>query len=103
MACLSVSGWPQGISDQRPSCRVPARADRLRGSTVSSPTLGELTVEPRSRSARAGTRHEGRWSLIPWGHPDTERHAIACPRLLLHRYGVVTRLLALWAHRSPAF
>jgi ATP-dependent Lhr-like helicase len=40
-------------------------------------------------------RPEGRWSLIGWGHPDPEERAVFCAALLLHRYGVVARELAL--------
>jgi ATP-dependent Lhr-like helicase len=40
-------------------------------------------------------RPEGRWSLVPWGRPDPEGHAVYLASLLLHRYGVVARELAL--------
>ena len=49
---------------------------------------------------RAGGRPEGRWALLAWGTPDTETRAIHQASLLLERYGVVTRELALldpWA------
>jgi ATP-dependent Lhr-like helicase len=38
---------------------------------------------------------EGRWSLIAWGSPDTETRALHHAYLLLERYGVVARELAL--------
>jgi ATP-dependent Lhr-like helicase len=38
---------------------------------------------------------EGRWSLIPWGQPETEARALFEVQLLLERYGVVTRDLAM--------
>ena len=37
---------------------------------------------------------EGRWSLIPWGHPAPEEQAIQAARRLLVRYGVVAREIA---------
>jgi ATP-dependent Lhr-like helicase len=37
---------------------------------------------------------EGRWSLLPWGHPKPEEHAVFRATLLLHRYGIVARELA---------
>jgi len=37
---------------------------------------------------------EGRWSLLPWGHPQPESRIIFLAKLLLHRYGVVSRELA---------
>jgi ATP-dependent Lhr-like helicase len=37
---------------------------------------------------------EGRWSLVPWGHPQPEAFALFCATLLLHRYGVAARELA---------
>lgn len=48
------------------------------------------------RSLRPGISAvpEGRWSLIPWGHPDLEARLVFCAELLLKRYGVVTRELA---------
>jgi ATP-dependent helicase Lhr and Lhr-like helicase len=38
---------------------------------------------------------EGRWSLVPWGQPDMARRALFATHLLLRRYGVVARELAL--------
>jgi len=40
-------------------------------------------------------RPEGRWSLLPWGRPEAEAHAVARASLLLNRYGIVARELAL--------
>jgi ATP-dependent Lhr-like helicase len=46
-------------------------------------------------AVRAPHRAEGRWSLVAWGRPEAEAHAVAQARLLLNRYGVVARELAL--------
>jgi ATP-dependent Lhr-like helicase len=46
------------------------------------------------RAARP-SRPEGRWSLLPWGRPEPEAHAVAMASLLLTRYGIVARELAL--------
>ena len=43
----------------------------------------------------ASRRPEGRWSLIPWGRPDPETHAVFLASVLLQRYGVAARELAL--------
>lgn len=43
----------------------------------------------------AARRPEGRWSLVPWGHPDAAPHAVFLVSVLLQRYGVVARELAL--------
>src|SRR4029079_420930 len=40
---------------------------------------------------------EGRWSLLPWGQPDAESTAVSNATLLLDRYGIVARELALLA------
>jgi ATP-dependent Lhr-like helicase len=47
-----------------------------------------------ARSRRAALRPEGRWALLPWGHPDPEAHALFLTTLLLERYGIVARELA---------
>ena len=44
---------------------------------------------------RAPRSPEGRWSLLAWGHPETEAHAVFQASLLLRRYGIVARELAL--------
>lgn len=38
---------------------------------------------------------EGRWSLVPWGRPDPESQALFQARVLLGRYGIVAREMAL--------
>jgi ATP-dependent Lhr-like helicase len=40
---------------------------------------------------------EGRWSLIAWGQPDPETAAFVQARMLLARYGIVARELAILA------
>jgi ATP-dependent Lhr-like helicase len=47
------------------------------------------------RRPGSGLRPEGRWSLLPWGRPEPEAHAVAMASLLLTRYGIVARELAL--------
>ncbi len=53
-----------------------------------------LLRAPRS-ALRAPRSPEGRWSAIAWGHPEAEAHAVFLASLLLNRYGVVARELAL--------
>jgi ATP-dependent Lhr-like helicase len=49
----------------------------------------------RTLRRRATLRPEGRWSLLPWGRPEPEELALVQATLLLQRYGVVARELAL--------
>jgi ATP-dependent Lhr-like helicase len=54
------------------------------------------------RARRASLLHpEGRWSLIPWGRPDAAAHSIFAAELLLQRYGIVARELALLDAAMP--
>jgi ATP-dependent Lhr-like helicase len=57
---------------------------------------GELRAFLRD-AGRRQTRSwpEGRWSLLAWGQPDAETAALFQARLLLERYGVVARELAI--------
>jgi ATP-dependent Lhr-like helicase len=52
---------------------------------------------PSMRSLRrsASQKPEGRWAALRWGHPTPEETAVAQCGLLLDRYGVVARELAL--------
>src|SRR5579871_1968899 len=59
----------------------------------------------RRRHGRRTTDHgpmtEGRWSLVRWGQPDAESHAVFRASLLLHRYGIVARELAFLDEAMP--
>jgi ATP-dependent Lhr-like helicase len=48
-----------------------------------------------SRRRREALRPEGRWFVLNWGHPDPETQAINQATLLMNRYGVAARELAL--------
>ena len=48
-----------------------------------------------SRRRREQAKPEGRWFLLGWGRPDLEAQAVHQATLLLERYGVATRELAL--------
>ncbi len=48
-----------------------------------------------SRRRRDNTWPDGRWSLLPWGQPDAASMAFFQARLLLDRYGIVARELAM--------
>ena len=52
---------------------------------------------PSLRTLRRGAeaRPDGRWSLLPWGHPTPEEQVLFQAGLLLQRYGVAARELAL--------
>jgi ATP-dependent Lhr-like helicase len=52
-------------------------------------------IARHSRPHSLGGRLEGRWSLLVWNLPEIEGQAIQHTWLLLHRYGIVARELAL--------
>jgi ATP-dependent Lhr-like helicase len=57
---------------------------------------GELRAFLHDSRRRQNTAWpEGRWSLVGWGCPDPEQAAFFQARLLLERYGIVSRELAL--------
>jgi ATP-dependent Lhr-like helicase len=49
----------------------------------------------------AARRPEGRWALLPWGRPDAESQAVFLAGVLLERYGVAARELALLDPAMP--
>ncbi len=70
-----------------------SRADEERSaSTVTALSRGSLRTGNRRRLF---SRPEGRWSLIAWGRADTAHLAVFQAELLLGRYGVAARELAL--------
>ena len=71
-------------------------ATGVRGRRGLSTMLKPARVRPR-----LGSRPEGRWALIPWQRPDLETQAFFAARLLLQRYGLACRELALLDDRLP--
>jgi ATP-dependent helicase Lhr and Lhr-like helicase len=69
----------------------PAEAAPLTPHRLPVPGRGPL----RDLRRRAGGRPEGRWALLPWGRPEPEELAVLQATLLLERYGIVARELAL--------
>ena len=55
----------------------------------------------RSRAPARSRRPEGRWSLLPWARPDMETQALFLAEVLLERYGIVSRELALLDELMP--
>jgi ATP-dependent Lhr-like helicase len=76
---------------------VIRRGDASGDGTVLPPRRAPMSRFPRRGAA--GPRHriapEGRWSLIPWGQTEPETHAVFLASLLLRRYGIAARELAL--------
>jgi ATP-dependent Lhr-like helicase len=66
----------------------PPAAEEANGPRGRPPSL-------RALRRRAGLHPEGRWSVLEWGHPRPEEHAVARAALLLQRYGFAARELAL--------
>jgi ATP-dependent Lhr-like helicase len=75
-------------NDQLDVLRRGEAADAPADTTKRGPSL-------RSLRRTATLRPEGRWSLLRWGRPSPEEHAVAQCHLLLQWYGVVARELAL--------
>jgi ATP-dependent Lhr-like helicase len=66
-----------------------------RGSRIEDRGLTNTLRDPRSSLRPRRLRPEGRWSIVPWGKPDPEHQAVFQASLLLQRYGIVARELAL--------
>jgi ATP-dependent Lhr-like helicase len=70
-----------------------------RGARVAEPGTPRTALLRGARAAfrppPSPARAEGRWSLLPWGQPDAESHAVLQASVLLNRYGIVARELAL--------
>jgi ATP-dependent Lhr-like helicase len=61
-----------------------------------APRVDNLGALMRRRSPRRSPQHpEGRWSIVPWGRPEPEALAVTQASLLLQRYGIAARELAL--------
>src|SRR5262249_53545069 len=59
-------------------------------------TSGLLSPLRKTASRRPSSAlPEGRWALIPWGQSDVETQAVYQAELLLQRFGIVARELAL--------
>ncbi|MCI0462257.1 MAG: DEAD/DEAH box helicase, partial [Gemmataceae bacterium] len=82
-----------------------ARIDRQAAETGERapplPLRSALLHARTSMRRRAAQSPEGRWSLLPWGRPDTEEHAVFRAEVLLQRYGIVARELALLDPAMP--
>src|SRR5207248_4997159 len=65
------------------------------GAAEAGPPALPRIPSPRGSQRRAAPRPEGRWSALPWGRPEPEALAVAQAGLLLRRYGVGARELAL--------
>jgi ATP-dependent Lhr-like helicase len=66
-----------------------------RPATIGQRRSASRLMRPAATRPRVVSRPEGRWSLIPWSHPDAEAAAVAAARRLLDRYGIAARELAL--------
>lgn len=69
-----------------------------RGEDTAGPAEGRTAAHRRTALAprrRVPTRPEGRWALVPWGRSEPEARALLLTELLLRRYGIVARELAL--------
>src|SRR5579884_2404364 len=75
---------------------VIRRRENLASGVALAPRVENLGALTRPRSPRrAPQRPEGRWSVVPWGRPEPEAQAVTQASLLLERYGIVARELAL--------
>lgn len=74
-----------------------------RGEPPSNAETTAVASRPRLRSMRSAFDLEGRWSLLPWGRPAPEEQLVFQASLLLNRYGVVARELALLDPWMPSW
>jgi ATP-dependent Lhr-like helicase len=83
------------------------RFDVIRQGEECADDLGGVTSPTSRRSSasrrRTNQRPEGRWSLLPWGNPSPEERIIRSAKILLHRYAVAARELALLDPWMPAW
>ena len=63
-----------------------------------APLIAERRSALIPRRRRESSRPEGRWFVLSWGRPDPEAQAIDQATVLLDRYGVAARELALLDH-----
>jgi ATP-dependent Lhr-like helicase len=69
----------------------PASAEpAVVGQRSEVPRPGRLPAMRRASLSRP----EGRWAVVSWGGPDAETQALHCATILLRRYGIVARELA---------
>jgi ATP-dependent Lhr-like helicase len=76
---------------------VPAQEDHSERDTMTAQMSARraMVARPLRSGRRLAPRPEGRWSVVAWGRPEPEAQAIAQVSLLLERYGIVARELAL--------
>jgi ATP-dependent Lhr-like helicase len=74
-----------------------------RGQEPEPPPISPTTARSVMRGGRrrAPAIPEGRWSLPTWGQPDVASHAVFMCHLLLNRYGVAARELAIMDSTMP--
>jgi ATP-dependent Lhr-like helicase len=71
------------------------RFDVIRRGEEQAEAVGNGVSRPGLARRRSLRNPEGRWSLLPWEQPDTEMQAVHAAGLLLERFGIVARELAL--------
>jgi ATP-dependent Lhr-like helicase len=81
----------RGAASAERGAQSAEREDREDGRSALRALYSALRAPLRARAERP----EGRWALLPWGCPEPEPLAVAQASLLLDRYGVAARELAL--------
>jgi ATP-dependent helicase Lhr and Lhr-like helicase len=81
-------------NDRYEAVRKGETADRDALLTGSNST-GQRSFRRSPRASIHTPTAEGRWSVLPWGPADVENQAVNQATLLLNRYGIVARELAL--------
>jgi ATP-dependent Lhr-like helicase len=89
-ALLGLSNRGEATNDHFDVIRRGEQLEPVAG----EPGRGGRALSMRSVRRVASARPEGRWSLVRWGKPGVEELALAHCTLLLQRYGVVARELA---------
>src|SRR5262249_53493884 len=81
---------------------APAQNDDPPLAPRSGSAMMRRSYRPLSRR-RPLRQSEGRWSLLPWGHPQPEARIVFLAKLLLHHYGIASRELAASDSTMPSW
>jgi ATP-dependent helicase Lhr and Lhr-like helicase len=92
--CLAQGGDEHPPSETQRYGGVDRAARPLLASRSSARLVSRRLAHLARGTIGARSPLEGRWSLVPWGQPDVEAHAVHMAQVLLQRYGVAARELA---------
>jgi ATP-dependent helicase Lhr and Lhr-like helicase len=94
-ACWQLVRQGLVTNDQFDVLRRRDNESELRNTAARSAPTAMRSFRASRSTLRAPRSPEGRWSLVRWGQPEAESHAVFRAGLLLNRYGIVAREVAL--------